>query len=48
MAFDFDTLTDRRDTDSIRWDSVDSKKVLPLWVADMDFRSPSCVIEAPE
>jgi cystathionine beta-lyase len=46
MAFDFDTLTDRRDTDSIRWDSADSKKVLPLWVADMDFRSPPCVIEA--
>jgi len=46
MAFDFDTLTNRLATDSIRWDSFDSKEVLPLWVADMDFQSPPCVIEA--
>jgi cysteine-S-conjugate beta-lyase len=46
MAFDFDTLTNRLDTDSIRWDSFDHNKVLPLWVADMDFQSPPCVINA--
>lgn len=46
MAFDFDTLTDRLETDSVRWDSADSKGALPLWVADMDFTSPPCVIEA--
>lgn len=46
MVFDFDTHTDRLNTDSIRWDSFDSKEVLPLWVADMDFKSPPCVIEA--
>lgn len=46
MAFDFDALTNRLETDSIRWDSVDSKEVLPLWVADMDFKSPPCVIKA--
>lgn len=46
MVFDFDTPTDRLNTDSIRWDSFDSKEVLPLWVADMDFKSPPCVIEA--
>lgn len=48
MAFDFDTPVNRLDTDSIRWDSFDSKKVLPLWVADMDFKSPPCVIRALE
>ena len=46
MAFDFDTPTNRLKTDSIRWDSFDSKEVLPLWVADMDFKSPPCVIKA--
>ena len=46
MAFDFDSLTNRLETDSIRWDGADRKEVLPLWVADMDFKSPPCVIEA--
>ena len=46
MAFNFDAPTNRIGTDSIRWDSFDSKEVLPLWVADMDFKSPPCVIEA--
>ena len=46
MVFDFDTLTHQQDIDSIRWDRFDYKKVLPLWVADMDFKSPPCVIEA--
>lgn len=48
MAFDFDAPTNRIETDSIRWDGSDSKGVLPLWVADMDFKSPPCVIEALE
>ena len=48
MAFDFDTTTNRLETDSIRWDGFDSNKVLPLWVADMDFKSPPCIIEALE
>ena len=46
MAFDFDTPTNRLNTDSIRWDTFDHSKVLPLWVADMDFPSPPCVINA--
>jgi len=48
MAFDFDSTTNRLGTDSVRWDDFDSNKVLPLWVADMDFKSPPCVIEALE
>jgi aminotransferase/cystathionine beta-lyase len=46
MVFDFDELTNRLNSDSIRWDSFDSKKVLPLWVADMDFKSPPWMIQA--
>ena len=46
MVFNFDTPTNRLETDSIRWDTFKSKEVLPLWVADMDFKSAPCVIEA--
>lgn len=41
---DFDSVIDRRNSDSIKW-SLYAADVLPLWVADMDFKSPPCVIE---
>jgi cystathionine beta-lyase len=43
--FDFDTLPDRRASDSIKWHYFGSD-VIPMWVADMDFRSPEAVIQA--
>lgn len=46
MQIDFDTLVDRRDTGSMKWDKYRNKDVIPMWVADMDFRSPPSVIEA--
>lgn len=50
MKFDFDEIVDRRGTNSIKYDfAVEFGKpadVLPLWVADMDFRIPPAVIEA--
>lgn len=45
-VFDFDTLVDRRGTASMKWDLYQRKDIIPLWVADMDFRSPPAVIEA--
>ncbi|MGQ0510331.1 MAG: MalY/PatB family protein [Betaproteobacteria bacterium] len=45
MAFDFDELTDRRGTWSARWDRYPGD-VIPLWVADTDFRAPPVVLEA--
>ncbi len=45
MSFDFDTPIDRRGTDSAKW-LYYGEDVLPLWVADMDFRSPQPVIDA--
>ena len=39
-AYDFINLPDRRDTGSIKWDRYEGRDVLPMWVADMDFRSP--------
>ncbi len=46
MAFDFDRIIDRRDTGSEKWERYAGRDVLPMWVADMDFASPPCVLEA--
>lgn len=49
---DFDTVIDRRDTKSLKYDFAVNrgrpKDVLPLWVADMDFKTSSYIIEALE
>ncbi|MEA3325784.1 MAG: PatB family C-S lyase [Chloroflexota bacterium] len=42
---DFDQIIDRRSTESYKWKRYGAD-VLPMWVADMDFRSPEPVIEA--
>jgi len=42
---DFEQLIERRGTDSIKWALFD-EDVLPMWVADMDFRAPQAVITA--
>jgi len=44
--FDFDTVIDRRNTGSEKWDRYAGQDIIPLWVADMDFRSPPVVLEA--
>jgi cysteine-S-conjugate beta-lyase len=44
--YDFDTIIDRRNTGSEKWDKYKGSDIIPLWVADMDFRSPPAVIEA--
>ena len=46
MTFNFDAPVNRSDSDSIRWDRYAGNDVIPLWVADMDFQSPPCVMEA--
>ncbi|WP_130835260.1 MalY/PatB family protein [[Erwinia] mediterraneensis] len=46
MAFNFDQALDRRHSDSLKWNKYGNRDVLPLWVADTDFRAPDCVIEA--
>ena len=47
---DFDTVVDRRNTYSLKYDFAEKrgkpKDVLPLWVADMDFKVSSYIIEA--
>ncbi|WP_455424846.1 MalY/PatB family protein [Dryocola sp. LX212] len=45
MAFNFDEGIDRRHSDCKKWHKF-GEDVLPMWVADMDFRSPDCIISA--
>lgn len=45
MKYDFDKTIDRRATNSYKWDSA-PEGVLPMWVADMDFRTASAIIDA--
>ena len=37
MKYNFDELTDRRNTNSLKWDVGENE--LPMWVADMDFKT---------
>lgn len=44
MTYNFDKLTDRRGTNSLKWDVVENE--LPMWVADMDFETAPEITEA--
>ena len=50
MQYNFDEIIDRRGTDCFKWDALQAMygrgDVTPMWVADMDFRSPDFVMEA--
>ena len=45
-GFDFDTPVDRQGTASLKWERYRGRDIIPLWVADMDFKAPPRVIEA--
>ena len=44
MKYDFDTVIDRSNTGSLKWDVKENE--LPMWVADMDFRTAPEIIDA--
>lgn len=48
--YDFDTPIDRHGTDCFKWDALPGMyhrdDLTPMWVADMDWRSPDFVIDA--
>lgn len=46
MSPDFDAPVDRAGSWSIRWDRYAGRDVIPLWVADSDFRAPQAVLDA--
>lgn len=50
MKYNFDESINRLQTNSVKWDEVENlfgdKEMLPMWVADMDFKAPQPVIDA--
>ena len=50
MKYNFDEVIDRRDTNAVKLERCKAlfgtEDVLPLWVADMDFRTPDFIIDA--
>ncbi len=46
QRYDFDSITDRRGTGSLKWNVADNE--LPMWVADMDFPAATPIREAME
>ena len=45
MKYNFDEIISRRGTNSVKWDSTEGDDVLPMWVADMDFRTAPPIID---
>lgn len=41
--YDFDALVERRGTASMKWDKYKARDIIPLWVADMDFKSAPAI-----
>ena len=50
MPYNFDEIIDRQNTNSLKYDFASERgmpeDLLPLWVADMDFRTPPAVVDA--
>ena len=43
---DFDVVLNRRNTNSAKWDKYADPDILPMWVADMDFKVPQQIVDA--
>lgn len=48
MNYDFDTIINRRNTNSTKWDTSKEKDIIPMWIADMDFKTADQVIKTLE
>lgn len=46
MKYNFDEIIPRRGSNSYKWDSAKDEDVVPMWVADMDFRTAPPIIDA--
>lgn len=50
MKYDFDENVPRKHTDCLKYDNVKemfgTEEILPMWIADMDFKTPPFIIEA--
>ena len=48
MKYNFDEIVPRRGSNSYKWDTAEDEDVLPMWVADMDFRTAPAIIRTLE
>ncbi|WP_410511200.1 MalY/PatB family protein [Paenibacillus sp. BR2-3] len=48
MKYDFDQIINRKHTNSAKWDTAHGLDILPMWVADMDFKTADPIIKALE
>ncbi|MBO4672812.1 MAG: pyridoxal phosphate-dependent aminotransferase [Bacteroidaceae bacterium] len=46
MKYDFDKIINRRSTNCVKWDELEDADVIPMWVADMDFETAPCILQA--
>ncbi|MBR4066169.1 MAG: pyridoxal phosphate-dependent aminotransferase [Bacteroidaceae bacterium] len=50
MKYDFDEIVPRKHTDCLKYDNVKemfgTEEILPMWIADMDFRTPAFIVDA--
>jgi len=50
MKYNFDEIIDRKNTSCVKWDFAEqyfeAKDILPMWVADMDFKTPDFIVDA--
>lgn len=49
MKYNFDEIIERKNTDCLKYDWAKdifgSDDVIPMWIADMDFRTPQCIVD---
>jgi cysteine-S-conjugate beta-lyase len=45
MQYDFDEIVDRTNTSSMKWEKYKTSDIIPMWVADMDFKAPPQILD---
>ncbi|GKX67184.1 MalY/PatB family protein [Inconstantimicrobium mannanitabidum] len=48
MKYDFDSVINRRNTNSVKWNMNPEQDILPMWIADMDFKTAEPIIKVLE
>ena len=52
MKYNFDEIVPRKHTDCLKYDNVmeifGTEEILPMWIADMDFKTPPFIINAAD
>lgn len=46
MEYNFDEIVNRKNTNSVKWDTLSDDGILPMWVADMDFKTAPEITQA--